>query len=149
MATVGASKVVPNKNDWHVFAVVLMIITAISTLAGWGFGALTGWHPVITGLIVFALYGWACLYERQTDINNITRELTGLAAVTFAEIVVLVGAAAVTAIIWLLSLVPQYFLGWGTLPFGQTLFFVWLILSVILWLLDRFFPDPDIAPEFV
>lgn len=141
MATVGASKVVPNKNDWHVFAVVLMIITAISTLAGWGFGA-------ITGLIVFALYGWVCLYERQTVINNITRELAGLIAVTFAEIVVLVGAAAVTAIIWLLSLIPQYFLDWGTLPFGQTLFFVWLILSVILWLLDRFFPDPSITPEF-
>src|SRR3990167_10510973 len=88
------------KNDWRVFAVVLMIIAVISALAGWGFGVITGWHPVITGLIVLALYGWVCLYEQQTVINNITSELTGLAVITFAEIVVFVVAAVITAVIW-------------------------------------------------
>jgi len=136
------------KNDWRVFAVVLMIIAVISALAGWGFGVITGWHPVITGLIVLALYGWVCLYEQQTVINNITSELTGLAIVTFAEVVVLIVAAVVTAVIWLLSLIPQYFFGW-TFPYGQTIFIVWGVLSAVLWLLDKVAPDPNIETDFI
>ena len=146
------SEIMPAKNDWRLFVAELMIILALSALAGgWGFGALTGWPPVITGLTVAALYAWLCLYGRygqENYINNIKRELVGLAVITFAEIVVFVGAAMVTAVIWLLSLIPQYFFGW-VLPFGPTLFVVWLVLSVILWILDKVVPDPNREPDFI
>ena len=143
------SEIMPAKNDWRLFVAELMIILALSALAGgWGFAALTGWPPVITGLTVLALYAWLVLYERRSYVNNFKDEMIGLGVITAVEVVVFIVAAVVTATIWLLSLIPQYFLGW-IFPFGQTLFFVWLILSVVLWLLDRFSPDPDWDPDFI
>ena len=94
----------------------LIAILTLSVLAGgWGFSILTGWHPAITGLIVFALYALIYLAGRVEYINDIKDELTGIVVITIAEIVVFVGAAVITAIIWLLSLIRSICL--RVLPF--------------------------------
>lgn len=148
-AAATTSKILPAKNDWRVVAADLAIILTLAALAGgWGFSTLTGWHPLITGLIVFVLYAWVYLVGRANYFNDIKDELTGLVVVTIAEVIVFAVAAVITAIIWLLSLIPQYLFGW-MLPFGPTLFVVWLIISIALWLLERVAPDPDIEPDFV
>ncbi len=142
ISATATSKILPAGNDWRVVAADLIAILTLSVLAGgWGFSILTGWHPAITGLIVFALYALIYLAGRVEYINDIKDELTGIVVITIAEIVVFVGAAVITAIIWLLSLIPQYLFGW-VLPFGPTLFVVWIIATSIFWLIEKFSPAP-------
>lgn len=131
------SKILPAGNDWRVVASDLIVILSLSVLAGgYGFSVLTGWHPVVTGLIVFILYVWIYLIGRANYINDLKEEMMGLTVITILEVVVLVVATVVTAIIWLLSYISQYYFG-DVFSFGPTVFIVWIVLNAIFWILDH------------